>query len=592
MRSTHLCQLPATIVMITLCCAAARNAATDEAAAASPGTGMVFLQFGDPEFRAGLEKHSLLEGAGYRLLNTGFLTQSFGEKWRDSELLAAARASGDPYYIDRVMGGMPFQSLDGIGAIAASLTDDPNFLGFQVHEWGNSPTHDYHRIHQHILDAGLPFNAESFARFEGRVESPYFSGGDYGIYRDLYRPVTSQAEAEAYLSDYFRKLSDITRGLALSVTGHGQLYHTALRLGARNVMAEIGNQVPLTGLQIAFLRGAARQYGKPFGVYYETWGGTPMGCVCATDFSPWWAGVPGFQEKMGSYRIGPEFGSGRSLQRRLMYYAWLAGASWWSEEWGAENYFSNWDDYPLTPYGEVTRDFQALTRGLPAPKPVVPVAVVMPPDTFGVDIRVAAGVSDRVWRLAPADGFHQEMRAFAAMFFAPQPGGGGRDAHNLTPSPWIGCFDVYGADAAPPLLAPYECVLYFTEAQVAASAHGNAVRFADTPDVKARVLDAIARALPYGVEGRVGAAHARSGGRYLLGLFNTLGITKTAAGELADAGAAQNVVVHGPTAGMTALTGGTFITDTAEDTVTATIPPGCLIVVSYPQGAGGVAASR
>lgn len=547
-----------------------------------PAGGMVFLQFGDPVFRKGLEQHGMLDGAGYRLLNTGFLPQPFGEKWTDSPLLATARASGRPYYIDRIMGGMPFQSLDGIGPVADSVRNDPNFLGFQVHEWGNSPSHDYHRIHEHILDKGLPFSAESFARIEGNVEAPYFSAGDFSIYRELYRPITNQAEAEAYLRDYFKQMTELTHGAALSVTGFGQLYHTAFRLGARNAMAEIGNQVPLTALQLAFLRGAARQYNKPFGAYYEAWGGTPMGCVCATDFSPWWAGVPGFKEKMGSYRIGPEYGSGRSLHRRLLYFAWLAGSSWWSEEWGAENYFSNWDNYPLTPYGELTRDFQAVARNLPGPEPIVPVALVMPPDTFGLDIRVAAGLTQQVWRLAPADAFHYQMKAFADMFLAPQPGGGGRDAQNLTPSPWIGCFDVFDADVEPSLLARYACALYFTPEQAAASPHANPVYFENTPEVKDHFLAAIIAALPYRVDGRVGATQARVGDRYVLGLFNNLGITKTAEGETADPAATQEVLVHGPTAEMDVLAGREFVIDTADDALKLRIPAGELVVVVSP----------
>lgn len=90
-----------------------------------------------------------------------------------------------------------------------------------------------------------------------------------------------------YLEGYFRRLVDRTNGQVMAVNGYVQLYHTALRLGAKNVMAEIGNQVPLTALQIACVRGAARQYGKPFGVYYEPWGGKPFGCPCALGWSPW-----------------------------------------------------------------------------------------------------------------------------------------------------------------------------------------------------------------------------------------------------------------------------------------------------------------
>lgn len=543
--------------------------------------GITFLQFGDPVFRAGLAQHDMLDDAGYRLLHTGFRTQTFGDAWTASPLLESARSSGRPYYIDRITGGMPFQSLEGIGAIAATLKDDPNFLGFQAHEWGNSPTHDYHRIQQLILEKGKPFNAASFAAFEGRTATPYFSGGDFGIYNDLYRPLESQSDVEAYLESYFKKLIALTDGQLISVTGHGQLYHTALRLGARNVMAEIGNQVPLTAFQIACVRGAARQHGKPFGTYYETWGGTPMGCVCATSFSPWWPLEPEIKERMDGYNIGPQYGSGRSLQRRLMYYAWLSGSAWWSEEWGAENYFSDWESYPLTAYGTVTRDFQAVTRGLPAPRPVVPVAVVMPPDTFGIDIRYMAGYANTLWRIAPGDAFHDLLRRFGKAFFAPQAAGGGSDAQNLTPSPWIGCFDVFDAKVAESVLGEYACAVYFDAEQAAASGHPNPVVFDAMPESESRIREAIVHALPYRVTGTVGVAQARCSDRYVLGVFNNLGMTKTAQGEQADPEATQLATVSGVTAGMHVLLGEAFLQDTSPDSVSLRIPAGELVLLSF-----------
>ncbi|MCP4642278.1 MAG: hypothetical protein GY851_17670, partial [bacterium] len=322
------------------------SGAVGEAAEPENGGKMVFLHYTDTRFLEGLKQTGFPADHGFRLLNTGFKTTPFGERWLDTPRLAEAQASGRPYYIDRITGGMPYQPLVGIGQVAERLKDDPLFLGFQVHEWGNSPIHDYHRINKHILGKGLPFDKEHFAEYEGRMNLPYFSGGNYEMYQDVYRPLKTMEDVTTYFEEYFKKLIALTHGQVASVTGHTQLHHAALRLGAKNVMAEIGNQVSLTAFQIACVRGAAKEHGKPFGVYYETWGGSPFGCTCATDFSPWFATREQFEafHDMGS--VGPEFGSGRSLHRRLLYFAWLSGASYWVEEWGAENYFGNWDDYP------------------------------------------------------------------------------------------------------------------------------------------------------------------------------------------------------------------------------------------------------
>ncbi|MCC6487009.1 MAG: hypothetical protein IT364_05870 [Candidatus Hydrogenedentes bacterium] len=543
--------------------------------------GMVFLQHCDPRFREGLRRYGLLDGAGYRLHNTGMKEHRFGGQWAGSPLIAEAKDSGRLYYLDRLSGGMPYQSLDGIAEIAASLKDDPRFLGFQVHEWGNSPIHDYERIHKNLLDKGQPFDAERFAPFEGRVEAPYFSGGDFGFYKDVYAELSTLEDVEQYLARYFKKMLELTSGQVMSVTGFGQLYHAAFRLGAKNVMPEIGNQVPLSALQIAFARGAAREYAKPFGVYYEPWGGSPMGCVCALSFSPWFPDHAQLEKVMDGYNVGPEFGSSRSLQRRLLYFSWLSGATFYAEEWGAENYFGNWEDYPLTEYGAIVKEFDAINRRFSRPEPIVPAAIMMPPDTFGVDIRYIAGSAERLWRLAPPDGFHMQLRAFASRLYATQPTRSGGDAHNLTPSPWAGCFDVLSPDAPSDVLNKYRLLVYFNAEQATGKEH--AFVYDGTPASADACIAQLEPLLAYHVDGQVGAAHARSDGRYLLGVFNNLGITKTAAnGEVPDPVATQEVVITGPCEGVEAIAGGNHISNTEPGKIRLQLPAGQLAVLSFP----------
>ncbi len=547
--------------------------------------GMIFLQHHNPRFREGLGQHNMLANTGYRLHNTGFLKHTFGEKWSNSPVLTEAIESEQPYYIDRISGGMPFQSLDGIKEIANFLKDDPRFLGFQVHEWGNSPIHDYHRIQKFLLDKGLPFDQQHFATFEGRIETPFFSAGDYSVYEDLYEPLHSLADIERYLERHFKQIIEKTSGQVMSVTGFAQFHHAALRLGAKNIMPEIGNQVPLTALQIAFARGAARQYGKPFGVYYEPWGGFPFGCVCALDFSPWYVGVEKLEKKMGEYRIGQEYGSSRSLQRRLLFYSWLAGATYWSEEWGAENYFSNWQDYPLTQYGKIIKDFRAISNQYSRPKPVVPAALVMPPGTFGVDIRYIAGNMEKLYQIAPPDRFHAQLRSFAAdILAADQPIGLGKEAGNLTPSPWISSFDVLSAEAPMELFQKYQFLVYFDKAQSEKSPlpvervqiYRGKKRDADY------FIQILEHLIPFHVIGDVGTAHARTDGHYLLGIFNNLGITKTTAGETANPNAEQIVTIRGRCKDARILVGDKYVTQIEPNRIKLHLPAGEIALISFP----------
>ena len=554
--------------------------------------GMIFLQHHNPSFREGLQKHNLLGNTGYRLHNTGLVKHSFGETWKNSNLLEKAIESGQPYYFDRICGGMPFQSLDGIKEIADQLKDDPLFLGFQVHEWGNSPIHDYNRIRSLLLDKGLPLDHKHFSPFEGRIETPFFSAGDYNIHKDLYKPLKSLKDVEQYLQSYFKEIIKKTSGQVMSVTGFGQLQHTAFRLGAKNVMPEIGNQVPLTALQIAFTRGAAREYGKPFGVYYEPWGGSPFGGLCALDFSPWYPGVEKLEMIMGVNRVGSEYGSSRSLQRRLLFYSWLAGAAYWSEEWGAENYFSNWEDYPITEYGTITKDFLAITNQYSKPIPIVPIALVMPPKTFGVDIRYIAGNTGKLYDIAPPNLFHNQLRSFAADILdaTDQPMGLGREAANLTSSPWSSSFDVLSAEAPKEILDKYQFLVYFNEEQAANSPfpperiqvyHGNK-RDADY------YMQVVENLLPFHIDGVVGTSHARSDGKYLLGIFNNLGIIKTTEGEIANPNAEQTVTIHGPCKDVQFLVGDEYLLELNNDNIKFNLPAGKIVILSFPEDAGNI----
>jgi hypothetical protein len=546
---------------------------------------MRFLFHDDPRFLEGLKQHGFPCDDGRRLLHSGMVPSVFGQRWGGSEALARACAAGHPFHIDRLTGGAPFQPLDGITPIAQALKEVPHFLGFQAHEWDGSPLHDYRRIHKFFLDKGLPFDEANFAPYAGRTSMPYFSGGDFATYRDLFRPLESAADLKGYYEDYFRQLITLTAGQILSVNGIGQFYHAALRLGARHVMTEIGNQIPLTALQLACIRGAARQYGKPFGVYYETWGGEPFGCTCATSFSPWFdtpEQLKAFHD-MGS--VGPQFGSSRSLQDRLLYFAWLSGSEWWSEEWGAENYFSDWDGFPLTEYGRISKAFIEATRGIGRVTPIVPAAIVLPPDTLGFDTVYLAGARERLFGQVEPPPVHARMRQLARSLFATQPVRAGGDAHNLTPSPWIGCFDVLSDEAAPSLLDRYAVTVYLDpkQEQAGRTGHGTPQRILYTgEDAQVNTcLATVAAALPFRVSGEVGCVQSRAGERILVGLFNNLGVTKSAGRETVDPAFSRQVKVEGPCADLSWIRGSGFLRYAGKDEVTLELPPGEVAVLSF-----------
>ncbi len=548
----------------------------------------LFLFHDDPAFIEGLRRHDLLRDYGLRLHNTGLVRGRFGDRWADRDLLRQAQSSGRRYYIDRISGGMPFQSLEGIEVVARRLKDDPQFIGFQFHEWVNAPLHDHKRIQELLIDKGLPFDRRHLSDYEGRIESPFLGGGDFAIYDGVFRPLKNQDDAEQYLRDYFRRMSALTHGQLMAVNGYYQFYHAALDLGAKNVMAEIGNQVPLTALQIACVRGAARQFGKPFGVYYEPWGGSPFGCPCALGWSPWFPGGGNPDQKVMGYRIRPELGSSRSLHRRLLYYAWLSGASWWAEEWGAENYFSNWQDYPLTDYGRVTMEFLDVTRRYARPDPVVPAAIILPPKAAGIDLRYTGRYTDLIYERFPPDELHVRMRHFADKVLAARPRHPGSDDYNLTPSPWIGSFDVLSADAPDGLLDRYGLLVCLDDRQLLRPVRSDqtVLTYHGNDADASSCVETLQRLRPFQIEGQVGSALARlERTGFVLGVFNNTGIARRSGQETADPQAACKALVRGPLAKTTCLTGSRFISRQDAGSVELLIPAGELVILLVPDNA-------
>ncbi|MHC4675903.1 MAG: hypothetical protein ACYTBZ_25720, partial [Planctomycetota bacterium] len=469
-------------------------------------------------------------------------------------------------------------------AVSEKLKNDPRFLGFQVHEWGNSSIYDYQRICKLMLDKNLPFDHEHFVVYEGRTVPPYFSCGNYRTYQKLFEPLNTLKDIRDYHEGYFRQIIKRTSGQVMAVNGYIQLYHTALRLGAKNVMAEIGNQVPLTAMQIACVRGAARQFGKPFGVYYEPWGGKPFGCPCALGYSPWFGDKKNPDGQDGVHRIRPGLGSSRSLHRRLLYFAWLSGAGYWAEEWGAENYFSNWEDYPLTEYGRVVKDFLGISSRYSRPEPVVPAVMVMPPGAGGIDVRYLFGEREQLYGLIAADEFHVRLRQFAEDVFAARPRRSGADDFNLTPSPWIGCFDVVSADAPANLLAQYGLVIYFDQERAEKSSVPieRVFFYEGNKQDSERCIHAVSKLLPVHVEGEVGCVQARADGKYLVGIFNNQGITKTEGCETADKEAIRKAIIHIPASQVEYLVGKEYVTHNNGELIEMRLPAGSLAVMALP----------
>lgn len=536
-----------------------------------------------PELSLGLEQHGFMLDNGVCIRNNGASTTPFGERWSDNPRLISAVESGKSYYFDRIIGGFQYQSLEGIDTIVQKLENDANFLGFQAHEWAHSPLADHRRVDEFLIERGLEFNHANFSQYEGRVDYPFFSGGDFHIYKDLYRSLTSASDARGYLRDYFSKIVRMTGGNLVAVNGYSQGYHMALQLGAKNIMAEIGNQVKLTALQLMFTRGAAREYEKEFGFYYEPWGSSPVSAPCAVGFSTFYDDCGDVDKRFMGHNIALGFGSSRKLHERLLYFAWLSGASYCAEEWGAENYFHNWTDFPLTEYGRVMKDFVELTDSMATPEPIVSGAVVFPSRYLPVDI--SGVVAEHVHKFFKADEeIYPKLRRFSEELLSANRKDGDHESNNLTSSPWLGSFDFFTEHVTDDKLKSYEFVVYLDEEHFRNSTLPCSRKYYYTGKRGETNVYAneIGKALPYEVEGDVGSIQATCSDSRIVGLFNNYGAILNGQLTAIDQSQVRRCVVKGVTGNFNFLKGDKSYISKDKHSISLEIPAGELVLIQFP----------
>jgi len=136
--------------------------------------------------------------------------------------------------------------------------------------------------------------------------------------------------------------------------------------------SELGENIAHTNIQLAFTRGAARQYKLPWQTQLSTW----WHWSSVRDYSeePFWSWTP---------RALPDGGHSLSLCKRIYYASYMSGANECVAEGSWANWFYNYDPdpdgaYRLSPLGEIGRDFHAFTKAFPDRGiPYTPIAILL-----------------------------------------------------------------------------------------------------------------------------------------------------------------------------------------------------------------------
>lgn len=156
-------------------------------------------------------------------------------------------------------------------------------------------------LHSEELDADL---VQSGLRASSRSRVPH-----------LYSFETRQDGRESFERE-LRRIGGIYHGYAPGVRYLPNLcvslHHSGFRAGGDIVMAELLESLPATELQLAFMRGGARQWDRPWGVWVSPW---HRGKVPTEDKTLW----PGPNSAIGE-------GHDASRFRRCLYQSWVSGA--------------------------------------------------------------------------------------------------------------------------------------------------------------------------------------------------------------------------------------------------------------------------
>lgn len=169
------------------------------------------------------------------------------------------------------------------GALEAMAGD--RFLGFPVHEWA-------YRVWKDQLEeaATAPDDAE---------------------------------EATEIFRKDFARLLEQTHGRIYAGEGYCNVAHQAYAWGAPMCYAEIGENMPCVPLQLAMVRGAARQYGnRPWGAYISNWF---RGAVLDSRYRA--PGKPLVDWSPPDTAAGLDCGHSPSLEFRLAMASYLSGAT-------------------------------------------------------------------------------------------------------------------------------------------------------------------------------------------------------------------------------------------------------------------------
>lgn len=368
---------------------------------------MKFFHVYNEECFKGLEKNGLINK------DTGFKIQHcfavpYERKFNDfaakgGKLHSMIKKDNIPFYVDRIAGGITYHKYDFDRELIKEYIDllGDWFLGFQLHESGtNRRCNDWQRILCLCDGSHGPYDAKKlrdlsmseYAQMPDGTPLPSFSQDTPEFYANMRYAETPEEYIEE-MRDLFRRRMSEVEGRILPCDSGFLATKIQNDVGMRTFMPEVGSQIPLMRLEVALARGMAKAAKKMWGTYYECWRNAveedgkefySMPCFNLDSTNEWYLTQQLHPDDFTSY--GENGGSSRLLQNRIYYYSLMAGADYMGEEWGLNCSYTDMQDFTLSNYGIVKKNFINKALTLRNVKAKVPFAIVLPNDYSCVEI--------------------------------------------------------------------------------------------------------------------------------------------------------------------------------------------------------------
>lgn len=465
---------------------------------------------------------------------------------KGGKLHSILKEGNHPFYVDRIAGGIGWHNYEFDRILIREYSEllGDWFLGFQLHESGTNRRYiDWGGIIRKTGSKG-PYDVEELKKLllnEKRTEA--IGTPMYNLNMDPPEVYANMRYAETP-EEYIEEMKDMFRRRMADVDGHilpADSGFAAMKIehemGMKSFMPEVGGQIPQMRQQVALTRGIAENNGKTWGTYYECWfhrmdSGYSMPCFNNEPGNEWYLPQELHGDDFTSY--GPNGGSSRLLQRRIYYYSLMSGAHYVAEEWGLNCSYSDMNDFTLSEYGEVKKEFINTAEELGTLKAVAPFAIVLPNDYAVLEIvgkyeDYRMGVHRDEYMRIPLDAerkaYYGHIQDVLRLIYAQLDETYGNEGHTLTNSRFGDMFDIIYADAGKETFKKYTCLIDATkEGSFAAKQPGLNVLRSDDLEALAQRINALApQALPCTVDGLHWVLSAGENGARYLTIFNNEG---------------------------------------------------------------------